>query len=62
MAAVIVDMTKDVAPNYLVTVRFVGTKEWSIRLWATRQLLKLAVMIANMSIKFEDKPWYGTDL
>ena len=60
--ALTLDMTKDIAPKYLVTVRIVGIKKWLVRLWIAKQLLKLVSIVANMDIKFEDKPWYGADL
>lgn len=62
MAAVTVDMVKDIAPRCLITVNFVGEKKWYIRMWIAAKLFKLGAMIMNVGIKFEDKPWYGADL
>ena len=55
------DMVKDVAPRLTLTVRFVGMREMSIRLWIARQLLKVAAWVTNMDIKFEEKPWDRAD-
>jgi len=56
------DMTKDLAPKCLMTVQIVGIKKWQMRMWMATRLIKLAAIIMNVGIKFEDKPWYGTDL
>ena len=56
------DMIKDIAPKFVVTVKFVGLKKWRIRFWIARQLFRLGAMVSHMGIKFEDKPYYGADL
>lgn len=56
------DMTKDLAPQYMITVNVVGVKKWYVRMWIATRLFKLGAKIMNVGIKFEDKPWYGTDL
>ena len=56
------DMTEDMAPRIMVTIKVVGIKRWVIRLWVAKQLFKLAGRITNMGIKFEEQPWYSADL
>ena len=56
------DMTKDVAPRFTVTIRLVGLKKWKVRLWVATKLIKLGALIMNVGIKFEDKPYHGADL
>ena len=62
MADVKVDMLNDIAPKVTVIVRIVGLKKWYIRLWVAKQLIRLASVITNMGVKFEEKPYYGADL
>lgn len=56
------DAMKDIAPNVTITVRIVNLKQLKIRLNIARWLIMLAGRVANMNIKFEDKPYYGTDI
>ena len=56
------DMTRDIVPHFLVTVEIIGMRKWKARLWVAIQCFKLGSKIANMGIKFEDKPYYGADL
>ena len=56
------DATRDIASQYMVTVCIVGMREFHIRLWIAKQLLKLVAVIANTGIKFEQKPYYSADL
>lgn len=51
---VILNATKDLAPNITVEVRIVGIKQWKARLWVAKQFLKIAARIANVNIKFEN--------
>lgn len=62
MAEVKVDITKDLAPKFTITVRIIGIKSFRIRLWIAKQLIKLATLIINTKVKFEKAPWYGADL
>ena len=56
------DMTKDLAPRLTMTVNIIGIKKWHIRMQIAVKLIKLAAMIMNVGLKFEDKPYYGADL
>jgi len=56
------DMTRDLAPKVIMTVKIVGMKKWYLRMWIATKLIKLGAMIMNVGIKFEEKPWYGADL
>ena len=56
------DMTRDIAPRFEITVRIVGQKRWIFRLYIARQLLRLAACVANMGIKFEEKPYSASDI
>ena len=38
-----------------VTVTFVNTREWNIRMWTAKQLLILASWISKMNIEFVEK-------
>jgi len=62
MAKVSLDITKDLAPHYQVTVKIKGMRKWLIRKWVAIQILKLVALIMNVKIVFEKQPWYGTDL
>lgn len=56
------DATKDIAPNYTMTIKVVGLKKFRLRLWMAKILFKIGARITNMGIKFEEQPWYGADL
>ena len=62
MAVVTLDMARDIAPHYLVTVRIVGIRKWSVRVWVATRLIKLVALIMNVGVKFEERPHYGADL
>ena len=56
------DVTNDLAPQCTITVRVVGINKWRVRVRVASKIIKLAAFIMNVGLKFEDKPWYGTDL
>lgn len=62
MAEAVVDVVNDIAPNYMITVRVVGVNKWRVRLWVAGIFIRIAAKIANVGIKFEDKPFYSADL
>ena len=51
-----------IAPNITLTVKIVGQTKFIIKLWIARQLIKLASHVTGMNVKFEQRPWYGSDL
>lgn len=56
------DMTRDLAPRLLMTVRIVGVRKWHARMWLATRFIKLMALIMNVQVKIEDKPWSGADL
>ena len=56
------DMTNDIAPSCTLTASIIGMRKWGFRKEIATRLMKLAARVINVGIKFEDQPWYGTDL
>jgi len=52
MATAIVDMA-DIAKNITITVRIKGIKGFQARLWLTKWILRLAVLVSRFKISFE---------
>ena len=52
------DMTRDLAPLLTMTVSIIGLKKWHLRFWFAIRLIRLAAIIMNVGIKFEEKPIY----
>ena len=52
----------DAVRNITLTVRVVGQRRFGVKLWVSRQLLKLAAWVSGMGIKFEDYPYSKSDI
>ena len=59
--AAIIDLNKE-AHKITLRVKMVGQNKLTIKLWVAKQLIKLASYVAGMNVKFEQQPWYGSDL
>lgn len=53
MAALTFDVSKDIAPSVLMTVKVIGITKWRIRMWIAAMLIKLAGKVMNVGIALE---------
>ena len=56
-----IDLNKE-AHKITLTVKMVGQNKLTIKLWVARQLIKLASHVVGMNVKFEEQPWYKSDI
>ena len=59
---IILDCNKDLLPSYTVTVQYTGLKKAKVRLFLAGIILKFAIKITGMSIKFEKSAFYSSDI
>ncbi len=48
-----VDMTKDVAPGMMITIKLSGVRKWKVRLWIAGLLFRLGAKVMNVGIEFK---------
>ncbi len=52
----------DIANKMTINVKIIGIRRFKFKLWIARQLFKLAGTVTGMTIKFEEEPWYKSDI
>ena len=51
---VVLDMTRDIAPECMITIRVKGMKKWGLRLSIASIFFRLGAKIMNVGIQFND--------
>lgn len=62
MKTVTLDLNKDVVPKITINVKYTGIRKLKIKLWLAKLLIKLAIGITGLGIKFENDAFYNSDL